>query len=171
MFPNLLKPERLNFVTNPHEFCINGVRFLGTDGNNVKDIRMFAENHRNPVEIMEHMLQCRHICPTSPDTLRSYPFTTTDPFIIKSAPHVFFAGNQPVYGAKWVNNDTTMVVSVPAFYPHRQFVLLDLQTLDTYPYQIDCTSLVGELPGLNEIELQRCESGGQIEFEEDAGGS
>lgn len=93
MFPNLIKPERINFVTNPHEFCINGIRFLGTDGNNVKDIRMFAENHRNPVDIMEQMLQFRHICPTSPDTLRSYPFTQTDPFIIKSSPHVFFAGN------------------------------------------------------------------------------
>lgn len=43
MFPNLLKKERVNFVTNPHQFVINGVRFLGTSGQNIKDIRMFAD--------------------------------------------------------------------------------------------------------------------------------
>ena len=29
------------------------------------------------------------------DTLRCYPGTVEDPFIIDQAPHVYFAGNQP----------------------------------------------------------------------------
>jgi DNA polymerase delta subunit 2 len=56
MFPNLIKPERVNFVTNPHSFFINGISFLGTSGQNIKDIRMYAESHKNPVDIMEKNL-------------------------------------------------------------------------------------------------------------------
>ena len=63
---------------------------------------MFAEDWKDPVEILEHTLNLRHTCPTSPDTLRSYSFTETDPFVIQDAPHVYFSGNQPIYGEKWV---------------------------------------------------------------------
>jgi DNA polymerase delta subunit 2 len=88
-----LKPQNINFVTNPHAFYINGIKFLGTSGQNIKDIRMFCDQHREPVDVMEHTLQIRHICPTSPDTLRAYSFTESDPFIVDDAPHVYFAGN------------------------------------------------------------------------------
>ena len=54
---------------------------------------MFAENHKNPVDIMEVNLAQRHVCPTCPDTLRSYSITKYDPFIVHSAPHVYFCGN------------------------------------------------------------------------------
>lgn len=68
---------------------------------------MFADKHREPVDILEHTLRIRHICPTSPDTLRTYSFTENDPFVVGEAPHVYFAGNQPVYGEKWVTHDET----------------------------------------------------------------
>lgn len=55
---------------------------------------MFAEDWKDPVEILEHTLNLRHTCPTSPDTLRSYSLTETDPFVIQDAPHVYFSGNQ-----------------------------------------------------------------------------
>lgn len=93
MFPNLLHPERLNFVSNPHQFNINGIRFLGTAGQNIKDIRMFADKHIYPIDIMEFNLRTHHICPTCPDTLRSFPFREYDPFIVADAPHVYFCGN------------------------------------------------------------------------------
>mmetsp|Transcript_39097 Transcript_39097/g.59627 ORF Transcript_39097/g.59627 Transcript_39097/m.59627 type:complete len:133 (+) Transcript_39097:1110-1508(+) len=107
MFPDLKNVNRLNFTTNPHQFSINGIRFLGTSGQNVKDVRMFAEAHKNPVDILEHTLNLQHMCPTSPDTLRSYSFCENDPFIIGEAPHVYFAGNQPIYGEKWVRQSET----------------------------------------------------------------
>lgn len=63
---------------------------------------MYADKYSEPLEIMKLMLQIRHICPTSPDTLRAYSFTETDPFLIGEAPHVFFAGNQPTAGSSWI---------------------------------------------------------------------
>ena len=47
------------------------------------------------LDIMQRMLEWRHIVPTAPDTLTSYPFPTSDPFMLQACPHVFFAGNQP----------------------------------------------------------------------------
>lgn len=129
---------------------------MGTAGQNIKDIRMFSEDWKDPVDILEHSLMIRHSCPTSPDTLRSYSFTESDPFIISDAPHVYFAGNQPIYGEKWVNRSSsklaypdleeqkcademnthnqTKVISVPSFRTTKKFVLLDLETLDCYDY-------------------------------------
>ena len=148
LFPMLVAPTKVNFVTNPHQFNINGIRFLGTSGQNIKDIRMFSDGWKDPVDILEHSLMIRHTCPTSPDTLRSYSFTESDPFIISDAPHVYFAGNQPLFGEKFVNQKTskmtypdceeqksqdnfdlhnqTKVISVPSFRTTKKLVLLDL---------------------------------------------
>jgi len=68
---------------------------------------MFSENHKEPSEILEHTLRMRHICPTSPDTLRAYSFTENDPFIVGESPHLYFAGNQPIYSQKWVTHYQT----------------------------------------------------------------
>jgi DNA polymerase delta subunit 2 len=58
---------------------------------------MYADKHIYPINIMENNLEINHICPTTPDTLRSYSFTENDPFIVSDAPHVYFCGNQPIY--------------------------------------------------------------------------
>lgn len=80
-------------MTNPHEFTINGVNFLGSSGQNIKDMRMYADELKDPVEILDMTLKMRHMCPTCPDTLRAYPFVTEDPFIINEMPHIYFSGN------------------------------------------------------------------------------
>ena len=76
-------------------------------------------------------------------------FTESDPFIVHDAPHVYFAGNQPTYNDKWADTDgassstsATKILSVPTFLKTRKFVLLDLQTLDTYDYKIDVQSFM-----------------------------
>lgn len=58
---------------------------------------------------MEQCLEWRHLAPTAPDTLTSYPFDAFDPFIIQSAPHVFFAGNQPEFGTRTVKGECVHV--------------------------------------------------------------
>lgn len=45
-----------------------------------------------------------HLAPTAPDTLRTYPFKESDPFIIEDIPHIYFIGNQPKFA-------TTMIES------------------------------------------------------------
>jgi DNA polymerase delta subunit 2 len=49
------------------------------------------------LEVMDKLLQWRHLAPTAPDTLTCYPFHDLDPCIIHTAPHVMFAGNQPEF--------------------------------------------------------------------------
>jgi DNA polymerase delta subunit 2 len=58
----------LNRVTNPHEFEADGVRFLGTSGQNVDDVWRYSEME-SAADVMERMLTWRHLVPTAPDTL------------------------------------------------------------------------------------------------------
>lgn len=45
----------------------------------------------------ETCMYWRHMAPSAPDTLWSYPFPDKDPFIIEKTPHVYFIGNQPEF--------------------------------------------------------------------------
>ena len=43
LFPNLVDRQSLNLVTNPHKFELNGLTFLGTSGQNVRDIELYTK--------------------------------------------------------------------------------------------------------------------------------
>jgi DNA polymerase delta subunit 2 len=93
------------------------------------------------------------MCPTSPDTLRSFPFVSEDPFVLDDAPHVYFAGNQPRYETELIEDDgTTRLICVPSFRKSKSIVLLDLTTLQTYEYKFDCSCLVN-MPPTDELEF------------------
>lgn len=81
-------------VTNPHEFEVDGVSFLGTSGQNIDDIYKYS-TEENRLTLLQRVLEWGHMVPTAPDTLTCYPLSDSDPFILQSAPHVFFVGNQP----------------------------------------------------------------------------
>ena len=88
-------------VTNPHEFDLDGVTFLGTSGQNIEDIDRYS-TEEDRLRMLEHVLEWGHLAPTAPDTLTAYSFSDKDPFVIESAPHVLFAGNQPSFQSKLV---------------------------------------------------------------------
>ena len=94
MFPKVGSQLSLNLVTNPHHFTIgNGLELMGTSGQNVHDMQLYAKLDKEPIECLKMLLELRHLCPTCPDTLRSFPFRDGDPFVIsEQAPDVFFAG-------------------------------------------------------------------------------
>ena len=94
LLPKLGEKPTINLVTNPHKFAVcDGVEFLGTSGQNVHDIRLYSKLKDNTsIGIMRLLMEMQHLCPTTPDTLRSFPFRDTDPFTVTQAPHVFFAG-------------------------------------------------------------------------------
>lgn len=92
------------------------------------------------LDVMETLLDNRHIAPTAPDTLAAYPFYDKDPFIIEATPHVFFAGNQPEYAtrlytcnAKDPSEDIGPIrlISIPRFDATGLVVMVNLRTLDT----------------------------------------
>jgi len=98
----------LHLVTNPYCFNVDGVEFLGTSGQNVDDIRLYASHSvsgdnggvvdevDDVLKLMQDTVQWGLLCPTCPDTLDCYPLSgNSDPFIIKKLPNIYFVGNQP----------------------------------------------------------------------------
>ena len=72
----------------------HGLEFLGTSGQNIHDMQLFAKlSDPSPLGCLKLLLEMRQLCPTAPDTLRAFPFKDFDPFMIDAkGPDVFFAG-------------------------------------------------------------------------------
>nr|KAF6267909.1 DNA polymerase delta 2, accessory subunit [Pipistrellus kuhlii] len=135
MFPLATAYSTLQLVTNPYQATIDGVRFLGTAGQNVSDIFRYSsmEDH---LEILEWTLRVRHISPTAPDTLGCYPFYKSDPFIFLECPHVYFCGNTPSFGSKIIQgpeDQTVLLVAVPDFSATQTACLVNLRSLACQP--------------------------------------
>ena len=108
-------------VTNPHEFELDGVTFLGTSGQNIDDIYKYSDEESR-LALLQRVLQWGHMVPTAPDTLTCYPLSDNDPFILQSAPHVFFVGNQPSYSSHVIKGKLSapclhIAASEDAFWP------------------------------------------------------
>ncbi|XP_007475910.3 DNA polymerase delta subunit 2 isoform X1 [Monodelphis domestica] len=135
MFPLATAYSTLQLVTNPYQATIDGVRFLGTSGQNVSDIFRYSsmEDH---LEILEWTLRVGHISPTAPDTLGCYPFYKTDPFIFPECPHVYFCGNTPNFRSKIIRGpeeQTVLLVAVPNFSTTQTACLVNLRNLACQP--------------------------------------
>ncbi|OQV23941.1 DNA polymerase delta subunit 2 [Hypsibius exemplaris] len=132
MLPLSNKSTGLRLVTNPFEAEFNGVKFLGTSGQNIGDI--YKNCHIDePLTAMEKTLTWTHIAPTAPDTLACYPFTDVDPFILEATPHVYFAGNQGAAGYRLVKGptgQTVLLLSVPDFSKVPTLMLVNLKNLE-----------------------------------------
>lgn len=133
----------LHRATNPHEFNLDGVRFLGTSGQNVDDMAKYAKFPRaGRLDALERCLQWRHLAPTAPDTLTCYPFHDVDPFILAETPHVYFVGGQPSFETALVRGSGAQpqvrLVCVPDFASAGGcLVLLNLRTLQCHPMYFD----------------------------------
>lgn len=94
------------------------------------------------VHWLSEMIAWRHMAPTAPDTLDTYPMLINDPFVMETSPNIFFAGNQPAYAAKKVKHQTqdsdngntdTLLISVPIFATTGIAVLVNINTLECAP--------------------------------------
>ncbi|NXC44781.1 DPOD2 polymerase, partial [Penelope pileata] len=99
MLPLASAYPTLQLVTNPYQADLDGVRFLGTSGQNISDISKYSSMD-DYLEILEWTLLAGHLSPTAPDTLGCYPFYNSDPFILTECPHVYFCGNAPKFQSK-----------------------------------------------------------------------
>ena len=129
-------------VTNPYSAMIDGVDFLGHSGQptqNILNYMTLAPGSDGILDVLEKTLEWRHIAPTAPDTLSSFPFKTHDPFVIDHTPHVYFVSNQDAFEARRVvgsKGQAVTLISVPDFCKTHTFVLLDLNTLDCHPVTV-----------------------------------
>ncbi|KAF9680709.1 hypothetical protein SADUNF_Sadunf06G0149800 [Salix dunnii] len=134
LFPGSRTFNTFNSCTNPHCFELDGVRFLGTSGQNIDDLKKYSEA-RDELEFMERTLKWRHLAPTAPNTLGCYPFTDRDPFMIESCPHVYFVGNQDKYGTRILEGSKGQMVrliSIPKFCNTGLAVVLNLRNLECH---------------------------------------
>ncbi|XP_068130855.1 DNA polymerase delta subunit 2 isoform X1 [Hyperolius riggenbachi] len=135
MFPQSAPYSTLQLVTNPYEADIDGVRFLGSSGQNISDIFKYSKME-DYLEILEWTLQVRHLCPTAPDTLGCYPFYTSDPFILQSCPHVYFCGSAPKFSSKEFTGpegQRVLLLTVPDFSSTHTACMVNLRTLHCQP--------------------------------------
>lgn len=130
LLPESVKLSSVTCVTNPYAASFNGVIFVGTSGQNVRSIyemTTFSET----VDILDQTLTWRHMIPSAPDSVASYPFTTDDPFVVENTPHVYFAGNQKSFNTKLREKDgsKTRIIAVPSFKSTRTCILVNLKDL------------------------------------------
>ncbi|KAJ2329828.1 DNA polymerase delta small subunit Cdc1 [Coemansia sp. RSA 2611] len=126
--------------TNPAYFEIDGTLVLGTSGQNVDDLWHYARRGETPCQLAAQTLQWRHVAPTAPDTLWCYPFTEHDPFVVRTAPHVYAVGNQCAFdvgAAEGTDGQLTRLIMVPAFAQTQSIVLLNLRSLECSLVRID----------------------------------
>ncbi|NWJ05729.1 DPOD2 polymerase, partial [Crypturellus undulatus] len=144
MLPLSSAYSTLQLVTNPYQADVDGVRFLGTSGQNISDIFKYSSMD-DYLEILECTLRVGHMSPTAPDTLGCYPFYKSDPFILSECPHVYFCGNAPRFQAKVIEGDAgqrVLLVAVPAFSATRTACLVNLRDLSCQP--ISCCGFEDE---------------------------
>lgn len=142
---SLLGSDRLMRMTNPQWMEVNGVRILGTSGQNVDDIKRYVVDTPeraapSSIEIMESNIKWQNFAPTAPDTLYCYPYDNFDPFVlVEELPHVYFVGNQKKFDTKKLEYEgkTVRLISVPSFQESGEIILLDLNTLDTEIVKIE----------------------------------
>uniref|UniRef100_A0A8C4XRU2 DNA polymerase delta subunit 2 n=1 Tax=Falco tinnunculus TaxID=100819 RepID=A0A8C4XRU2_FALTI len=135
MLPLASAYSTLRLVTNPYQADVDGVRFLGTSGQNVSDIFKYSSMD-DYLEILEWTLRAGHISPTAPDTLGCYPFYKSDPFILTECPHVYFCGNAPHFQSKLLKGEDgqqVLLVTVPAFSTTQTACLVNLCNLSCQP--------------------------------------
>ncbi|KAE8619026.1 hypothetical protein XENTR_v10009572 [Xenopus tropicalis] len=147
MFPQSAVYSTLQLVTNPYEAEIDGVRFLGTSGQNISDIYKYS-SMQDYLDILEWTLQVGHLCPTAPDTLGCYPFYKSDPFILQNCPHVYFCGSAPKFSCKEVTGkegQRVLLLTVPEFCSTQTACLVNLRTLQCQPVSFSGFSADEEL--------------------------
>ncbi|KAI5056668.1 hypothetical protein GOP47_0028486 [Adiantum capillus-veneris] len=134
LFPGASVYSTFYSATNPHCFELDGVRLLGTSGQNVDDLGKYSDAD-DQIEFMERTLRWRHIAPTAPDTLGCYPYTDKDPFILDTCPHIYFCGNQEKYTSRLLKGEEgrlVRLVTIPHFYDTGIAVLVNLKNLDCH---------------------------------------
>ena len=116
------------------------------------DVRLYSKlKDDSSIGIMKLLMEIQHLCPTAPDTLRSFPFRDNDPFTVEQAPHVFFTGCQPEYQEQLIvqhksGESMLKLISVPTFAASRSIVLLDIKTLQSFELKF------GERLPLNDVK-------------------
>lgn len=141
--------KTLHLKSNPFSMHLEEFSYLMTSGQNIDNIRKFSRINENEnleknssLKIMEKTLDWGHLCPTAPDTLRTWPVKKDDPLMLTNIPNVYVIGNQKYFEAsyyKYKEDENKMVklISVPRFSESFSFVLFDIGSFNCMEYAFE----------------------------------
>jgi DNA polymerase delta subunit 2 len=124
-----LLPSASTRLTNPARLTVAGADVLLSAGQNVTDLARYCTGA--PDELAERALHWRLLAPTAPDTLPTFPYHDTDPFVLQRTPHLYVIGNQPAFATRvavGAQAQRARIVCVPAFTDASRVVLVDMHT-------------------------------------------
>ncbi|TDG53270.1 hypothetical protein AWZ03_000085 [Drosophila navojoa] len=132
MFPLAAQLSSFQSVTNPYICRLDSALVVGTAGQNIADL-LRSTALDSSLEALRCTLKWGHVAPTAPDTLACYPYISSDPFIMKECPHVYFAGNCEKFETDLhvgSGGKRTRLVCLPSFSKTQSVAVIDLATLD-----------------------------------------
>lgn len=129
LFRQSKESPNFRLVGNPYDVTLGGLRVVGHSGQPVEDL-LRCTQISSPLDALSLSLDAGHLAPTTPDTLPAQPFEGTDPFVLSTAPHVFFSAGHDREAYQWhAATDSgigTMCVCVPSFHQRPALVLVSL---------------------------------------------
>lgn len=130
LLPKCASVKGIKCTTNPYSATFGSIQVLGTSGRLIQSVQEMSTIDE-AVDILDETLKWRHMIPTSPDTVFSYPFMDHDPFVMEERPHIYFAGNQKTFNTKLSegNGQKTRILSIPSFKLTQTCVIVNLRTL------------------------------------------
>ena len=125
IFPKASSKSTYHSTTNPTLLSINGLRTLIISGDIIEH-HMKMTSISNIFDCMNHLLQCAHLCPSSPSTFPCFP-ASIDPFIIEDPlPEIIIIGGFDADCQSFsFMNQTITIVTIPSFNEKKIFVLFD----------------------------------------------
>ena len=117
-----INAKSLNLESNPFIFDIYSQKtktkknFLGTSGENINTILQYTDIN-NPLIAMKKTLEWGHLAPLAPDGLRIYPYSASDPLVLKQIPDAYFISgkNELNKDLTKVHNKNILLVELPDF--------------------------------------------------------
>ena len=148
LLPGLAKyTTSARLATNPHCVTERGVSFIGTSGQNIRDVYRYS-SLEDGLDLLEHTLRWGNLAPTAPDTLPCYPVADKDVFAMEEWPHVYFSGMMGEFGSRLVEGTdsnggpcATRIVSVPDFSTTGQIAVINLRTLECDAMMFDAVEM------------------------------
>lgn len=140
LLPQSSRYSTLKSVTCPYEFILDDKLIMVSSSQVIASIASCTRPSIDPSDvnstrtlgIMEQLLQYRHLCPTCPDLIPSYPFVFSDPFVMTNRPHLFcLPSPNEQFGHVMV--DGTRVCTVPSFAKTGSVLLINMNDLAITP--------------------------------------
>lgn len=126
----------INFVSNPFLFSYNGYTFLGTSGQNIKELKNYSDYHNDDtLDIMEKICYWGNICPKNPNG-REFD----ERFELKKTghefPNLFFSGNTKEFKSRNIYEEESgsfcKMITIPNFSLNPSGVLVNVLNLDCF---------------------------------------